>query len=134
MSDRLFVYGTLQFPAVMRAVAGRLPDRHPAVLEHHACYLASHGRFPGLVAATGDHTTGLLYLGVDAVMLRRLDEFESSLFERRLMTVSRGARRERAWVYLLAASQQHLLGDTRFDVGHFEREELPRWLTRLGLV
>ena len=133
MTDRLFVYGTLRFPEVMGAVAGSVPRSRPALIEGHACYLARHGRFPALVAATDDRTEGLLYHGVDAAMLQKLDAFESALFERRVMRVVSGGRERPAWTYLLVASQRRLLGRTRFDASRFAVEELPRWLVRLGL-
>ena len=129
----LFAYGTLRFAPVMRAVGGRLPRASEATLADHACYLARHGRFPGLVPAAGESTGGRLWLDVDATLLRRLDRFEGELYARQALSVRSGGRSEPAWVYVLAPAHRSLLGESRFDAERFERERLPEWLARLGV-
>ena len=129
--SRLFAYGTLRFEPVMRILTGRVPRARDAALDDHACYLARHGRFPGLAPESGERTEGRVWLGVDVHMLAVLDVFESDLFERRVMSVEADGRRIDAWVYLLGPPHRHLLGPRRFDAHAFERERLPAWLARL---
>jgi gamma-glutamylcyclotransferase (GGCT)/AIG2-like uncharacterized protein YtfP len=112
----VFTYGTLMFPEVWRAVAGR---DFPAVGGHLASYAAYRVRdavFPGIVeTAGGDSVPGVLYLDVDEAAISRLDRFEDDFYVRRTLTIACDDGRERpADAYVVPASRREVLTDERW--------------------
>lgn len=80
---RLFCYGTLEFPPILEAVAGRRFPGRAAVLPGYR-RLAVRGQvFPGIVAQAGAEVGGTLYRGLSNAHLRRLDAYENAFYRRR---------------------------------------------------
>ncbi len=104
---RLFVYGTLLEPAVLRAVLGRLPPRRPAALPGFRRCRLRGTPWPGLVAAAGTVTEGLLLEHLRPGDWRRLDRYEGPDYVRRTLVVHphRG-RPVAAQVYLPASGRR----------------------------
>lgn len=74
---RLFVYGELCKPAVLRGLLGRVPTAEPALL---AGYRRSLNRATGYfraVPSSGGRIAGLLLEGIDERDLAELDGFEN---------------------------------------------------------
>ncbi|WP_079032303.1 gamma-glutamylcyclotransferase family protein [Streptomyces specialis] len=94
--DVLFVYGTLQFPEVLRALLGRVPHSRP-VSAHGWRAAALVGRvYPGLVLAD-QVTDGLLLDDLTPAEWQMLDDFEDDRYElRRLPLVGGGL----GWAYV----------------------------------
>ena len=125
MSSRLFVYGTLEFPEVMRAVTGRLFPARSAVLEGYRCAMLEGRRYPGIALAPGSTTHGLLYSQIDSAALHRLDLFETTLYERRSVAarLANGAL-DFGEAYVVAAGQRGLLGAEPWDRVRFAADQL----------
>jgi gamma-glutamylcyclotransferase (GGCT)/AIG2-like uncharacterized protein YtfP len=76
----LFVYGTLQFPDVLRVLLGRVPPAQPATATGWRAAALAGRSYPGLVAGTGTGTgtvSGLVLAGLASAEVQTLDAFES---------------------------------------------------------
>ncbi len=125
----MFTYGSLEFPAVLRAVIGRVPASEPAVLEGFARFRVRDASYPGIVAAPGARTEGTLWRGLDADALSALDRFEGALYERlRLPVRTRAGATVQAHVYVVRAARRDVLGPEPWDKERFEREHLVGFL------
>ncbi|GAA2403644.1 hypothetical protein GCM10010420_33650 [Streptomyces glaucosporus] len=95
--EPLFVYGTLRFPEVLRALLGRVPARTPAAVAGWRA-AALRGRvYPGLVPADGT-VTGLLLEDLTPAERHVLHTFEGDEYELRRLPLTDG-RHCRAYVW-----------------------------------
>ena len=78
----IFTYGSLMFPSVMRAVTDHEFPSLKARLRDYARYKVIGEAYPGLTPLEGAVTEGVLYLDVDVLSVRRLDDFEGEFYER----------------------------------------------------
>lgn len=72
----LFIYGTLCYLPLLRAVLGRAPQAVPASLADHAVYWAAGHDFPLIVDAAGGQAQGLLLTDLTPEDMARLDYYE----------------------------------------------------------
>ena len=129
MPHCLFAYGTLMFPQVFRHVTGRHAVGRPAELSGFGRFRL-HGRsYPGLVPMSGERVRGLLYEGISAPQLRRLDIFEGRIYRRKKVRVRdvRG-RSVMAWTYVIPAQHRALLCRQSWDASVFSRRHIQRFL------
>jgi gamma-glutamylcyclotransferase (GGCT)/AIG2-like uncharacterized protein YtfP len=128
--ERLFVYGSLLFPRVVRAVTGLRLESRPARLADHARYRVSGEHYPGLVPEPGVSTDGAVLLGLDVPLLARLDRFEGPPYERvRVVAVTAGGERLDAHTYVVHPSYRARLSKEPWDPREFERSHLTHFLT-----
>lgn len=76
VSTTLFVYGTLMFPAIFRAVTGTDVSTSPALLRGYARRRVVGQTFPVVVEEESACVEGKLCLGVSDEALALLDRFE----------------------------------------------------------
>lgn len=129
--DRCFAYGSLMCPDIMSRVSGLAVPGEPATLAGHARHPVAHEDYPGLVAAPCGRAEGVLYRGLDAAALARLDAFEGEMYERRALRVNLvGGEVVTAWCYVFRERYRDRLlpGDWRFD--HFLAVGRARFLAR----
>lgn len=97
MTERLFVYGTLQIPTVQQVVFGRsilgMPDTLPGFRKSEI-ELGLH-RYPIAVRDADSQINGLL-LELTADELARGDEYETKAYDRVRVKLKSGIE---AWVY-----------------------------------
>lgn len=130
---RLFAYGTLVVPRVMEAVTGRVFAGRPAVLEGYARYTVAGASYPGIVAAPGARTDGVLYHGLDPEALAVLDRFEDAFYERRVVLVGDpGKPPVPAHVYVVPERHRGVLGPEPWRRDVFEGEHLAAFLASVG--
>jgi len=106
----LFSYGTLLETKIQQRVFGRLLSGRPGRLAGwHVAPRAVHGRYPGIVRATGEGTMGQV-LELAPGELARADAYEDTphLYRRLRVGVKRGRRTVRCWIYVPAVS--HVAG------------------------
>jgi len=128
----LFCYGTLEFPPVMAAIAGRLFPGLPAVLGGYRRLGVRDEVFPGIAAQAGAEVAGTLFTGLTRAHLRRFDAYENAFYRRRLLRVRDAAGRARtAWVYVVPRMYRHRLGAEDWDPAGFARRYFARYLRRL---
>ena len=126
---RLFAYGTLMLPEVMEIVAGPGRSALPAVLAGHRRRRLHGEVFPALVPDAGESVAGVLWDGLDAAALARLDRFEGPLYERtvRRVTLASGEERE-ACVYVLRPERRELASPEAWDEADFRARHLAAFL------
>lgn len=127
---RLFAYGTLMFPEVWRRISiGEFPSR-PAKLRGYSIYGVREAVFPAIVRTDGDcMVDGLLYEGLDEDTLFELDTYESSFYERVLVSVQTadGAEHE-CFAYVVPDSRRDMLTNEPWDVNKFQERHLETYL------
>jgi gamma-glutamylcyclotransferase (GGCT)/AIG2-like uncharacterized protein YtfP len=124
----LYTYGTLQVAAIIEQIVGRPLPGVPARLEGYSRYRVKGRVYPAIVEATGGEVSGMLYAGLDASELDRLDLYEGDLYERRDVSVWVGPVAKRAATYVLRPALRHHLSDEPWDFAGFLRDHLDEYL------
>lgn len=95
--ELLFVYGTLQDPAVQNRIVGRVVSGTPDVLDgfFKSEYAMPEGVYPVVIPRHGQAVEGLV-LEVSAEELARMDTYETAAY-RRVRVPLRSGRE--SWVY-----------------------------------
>ena len=110
MKNRLFCYGTLQLPEVMKAVTGQTYHGVNARLPGYAIYRVKEALYPGIIESPDHETSGILYRGVSDEDLKLLDLFEGELYERRLLQANtEDGKSYYAWVYVISLKNKSYL-------------------------
>ncbi|MEV0322684.1 gamma-glutamylcyclotransferase family protein [Streptomyces sp. NPDC050658] len=78
----LFVYGTLTFPDVLRALLGRVPATEEASVEGWRAVAVPDRSYPVLVSGTG-WTHGLVLLNLRQQEWQIIDAYEDSIYQLR---------------------------------------------------
>ena len=130
----LYAYGTLQVPEVLRQVIGRGVASRPAVLEDYARYRLRHSVYPGIVEHPGGRVTGLVYSGIEAHEVERLDAYEGALYERRALTLWVEGEKIEALGYVLRSEHRGQLSQDPWDLEKFSREHLSGYLKLVSQV
>jgi gamma-glutamylcyclotransferase (GGCT)/AIG2-like uncharacterized protein YtfP len=129
MKVNLFTYGTLSLPEVMRAVAGRDFATADAHLDGYRSRLLKRHVYPGMVHNGEGSTHGVLYYGVDAASLARIDAFEGAYYRREtVLAVREDGSEVAACTYVLVDSLHHLLSVRDWDEEEFRRKHLQHYL------
>lgn len=122
---RLFIYGSLLAPAVLRAVLRRLPVQQAAWLPDYRRAALRGPVFPGIVPVAGARTPGAL-IELSQRELHRLDAWEDDFFRRRRVQVclpQGGALNAQA--YVLAPRYRHLVSARPWSAEDFGRRRAP---------
>jgi gamma-glutamylcyclotransferase (GGCT)/AIG2-like uncharacterized protein YtfP len=122
----LFVYGTLQFPEVLRALLGRIPDSRPVTLDGWRAAALARRPYPGLVPANAT-VPGTLLTGLSAEELEVLDEYESGPYDLREFSLTDGRP---AWSYVWTDPTCVLASDWSAEA--FAAEHLSGFVMRVG--
>ena len=129
---RLFCYGTLQFPVIMRMVCGHRCAGLPVVLDNHACYRVRGEVFPGLVPEQRARTRGVVYDGLGMAQLRRIDAFETGFYQRCRVVVHDDSERPlQAWAYFVSPGKRARLTDEPWDRDLFGQLHMKQFLCSL---
>lgn len=132
LSGRLFCYGTLRLPQIMRAVIGRVPGHRPAAAPGYACYAVKGRPYPALVPEEGAAASGVLYEGLTREEIVKLDDYEGPEYRRRLIGIEApGGQTVTAWGYVWKARYRSRLTSNEWDIKAFERRDLPAYLSDL---
>jgi gamma-glutamylcyclotransferase (GGCT)/AIG2-like uncharacterized protein YtfP len=130
----LYVYGTLQVPAIIQQIVGRALRAEPATLEGYARYRVQGRVYPAIVEHVGGRVEGLVYDGLSSPELEHLDLYEGALYERRVVDVSKKGVFIQANAYVLRASQHHLLSPDSWELETFTRDHLEDYLSQISVT
>ncbi len=123
MKNRLFCYGTLQLPEVMKAVTGQTYHGVSARLPGYAIYRVKDVEYPGVIEAPDNKTSGVLYRGVSDEDLKVLDLFEGELYERSLLEVkAKDGKSYHAWVYVISLKNRTYLTQETWHLKTFMKK------------
>jgi gamma-glutamylcyclotransferase (GGCT)/AIG2-like uncharacterized protein YtfP len=120
----LFVYGTLQFPDVLRVLLGRIPDSSAAALPGWRAAALARRTYPGLVPAVAT-VDGMLLAGLRPDEVELLDEYESGPYDLRKLTLDDGRA---AWAYVWTDPGAVQMAD--WSAAGFASEYLPGFVTQ----
>jgi len=111
--EAIFTYGTLMCPEVLAAVAGATGAPRPARLPGYARRRVRGAVWPGILPRPGASVDGVLWSGLGAAALARLDRYEGVAFRREAVVVATAEGEVPAQAYVLAARHRWRL--TRHD-------------------
>lgn len=98
----LFVYGTLLFPEVLRALLDRVPAGEPAAAPGWRVAALAGRLYPGLVPHRDGHAAGLVLTGLAEDEVRLLDAYEDTDYRLTEIALA-GGRRCATYVWRLEA-------------------------------
>ncbi|MCW2884140.1 MAG: hypothetical protein QOE54_4455 [Streptosporangiaceae bacterium] len=116
--EALFAYGTLQFPEVLHALIGRMPEHTVASVDGWRIAGLPGRDYPGLVPA-GTRADGLLIRGLSDEEWRVLDAFEDDWYDLRELTLTDGGT---AWCYTCPSGYQ--VSERDWTAADFSRTHL----------
>ena len=105
----IFVYGTLMDPEIMQAVSGAYYAGRSATLHGYVRKRIAGEVYPAIIPDHGASVRGVLYCGVTAESLLRLDRFEGSQYDRHEVAVeleNEGPMRAQTYVLAVACRGQ----------------------------
>lgn len=121
MAD-LFTYGSLRCTDIMLQVAGQECPHVPALLRDYFCSRITGETYPGIYPEQGKSVTGVVYTGLGAEAIRRLDNFEGEYYERKALSVKReGHGVIAAYGYVVKPQYRHILTGTPWSFDEFLR-------------
>ncbi|MDT3395244.1 gamma-glutamylcyclotransferase family protein [Streptomyces sp. B1866] len=126
--DVLFVYGTLQFDAVLEALLGRIPSRTPASAPGWRAAALEGRLYPGLVPAPTASAPGLLLTDLSKAEWAILDAFEDARYNLGQVTLSSG---DRGWAYLWPDGE---VRPEDWDAEHFAALHLEAYAARCARI
>jgi gamma-glutamylcyclotransferase (GGCT)/AIG2-like uncharacterized protein YtfP len=119
-------------PEVLAAVTGRIYASEPASLEGYSRYRLKRRVYPGIVPNDQGTVQGVLYPGIDASCMLLIDAFESTLYERRAVSIITGTGvQTTAWAYVIAPEHAVRLCTEAWDLEHFRRRHLAAYLAKI---
>jgi gamma-glutamylcyclotransferase (GGCT)/AIG2-like uncharacterized protein YtfP len=135
MTDpHLYTYGTLQLPQIMSQIVGRPVFGRPARLAGFARFRIRDRVYPAIVESPGAEVGGVIYEGLAAAELVRLDDYEGPLYERRAVEVDVEGGTSSAYTYVLRPEHVERLSSEPWDLARFEREHLASYLARISVT
>ena len=130
-SVNLFTYGTLQFPELLHALTGLRLRPQPAFLSDFQRLRFREAVYPGILPVRHGLVVGMLYRGLDAGALARLDRFEGSEYRRRTLQVTPASGSTTlAICFEVTPDARTRLTADGWSAEDFEQQELPRYLKR----
>ena len=125
----LFTYGTLTIPEVFLKVTGTTFNQAPAVLEGFDCYRLKDQLYPGIIPKPGCVTKGIVYFHLDPDTIKKLDQFEGDLYNRKKVSVYTDDQgKTGAVTYVLKPGAENYLSSERWSKEAFEQHYLGLFL------
>ncbi|MDI6409779.1 MULTISPECIES: gamma-glutamylcyclotransferase family protein [Streptomyces] len=121
-------YGTLQFDAGLTALVGRIPPQIPASAPDWRAASLEGRVYPGLVAAPGAATSGVLLTGLTLREWGILDAFEDDRYDLREVTLASGGR---ALAYVWPDIE---VRDDNWDANTFMTRHLEEYAARCARI
>jgi gamma-glutamylcyclotransferase (GGCT)/AIG2-like uncharacterized protein YtfP len=131
MTEHCFTYGSLMCADIMADVTGQAVAGQPARLAGYVRHPVADEDYPGLVPDPSGMVDGILYPGLSAAALARLDAFEGEMYERRRLRVNPvGGGEAEAWCYIFRDQYRGRLLDGDWDFAAFLGGGKARFLAR----
>lgn len=123
----LFVYGSLQFPEMIKGITGCIFQSEPAVLEHYKRYSVKGESYPAIVEAPRESVTGMVFFDVGEDALNRISFFEGEEYVLKEVDVICFEQIIKAQTFCWIANR-NFLSNEEWDKRKFESESLPFYL------
>ena len=126
---RLFVYGTLEFPQVVKKLLGTSLEGECAELPGFDRYLLVNRNYPGVISNPAARVDGVLYHGVTPKYFKLLDRYEDEFYERRRVVVETSqSQTVSAWAYIVPLRYKRELSNKPWNRENFTSTHLKRFL------
>ena len=126
MTQKLFVYGTLQFPSILKRLTGKTFSSKPAILKCFKRCCVKDCDYPALIPLAGANTKGLILEDIDDVSLKAIDFFEGDEYKRKKVTAIVEGEKVTALVYVWNFGTDKLV-DRDWDATLFERKYIDKY-------
>jgi gamma-glutamylcyclotransferase (GGCT)/AIG2-like uncharacterized protein YtfP len=126
--NELFVYGTLQFDAVLEALLGRIPPRTTASAPGWRAASLEGRLYPGLVTSLGGTAAGLLLTDLSNEEWAILDAFEDNRYDLRKIDLSSG---HQGWAYVWPGGEVRA---ENWDADAFAARHLQQYAARCARI
>lgn len=134
LKKNLFVYGTLLFPPIWRAVTGQVNPAVPATLPGYARYRIKDQVFPGIISDPAAKVDGRLYGRVSPWQLERLDDYENAFYQRVEVSVTtKDGQLHTAYTYVVPVLRRGILSPDAWQPNWFAKHVLRVYLRHLKL-
>jgi gamma-glutamylcyclotransferase (GGCT)/AIG2-like uncharacterized protein YtfP len=130
----LYTYGTLQLPQIISQIVGRPVLGRPARLAGFARYRIRDRVYPAIVESPGAELEGVVYEGLAADELLRLDDYEGPIYERIAVQIEVEGAALAACTYVLRPEHRARLSTEPWDLVSFEQEHLASYLARISVT
>ncbi len=97
---QLFIYGTLQFPAVLRKITGKTFHSVTAVLPGFKRLRVKNCDYPAVIANSNSTVNGMLLLDVDEKSMEQISAFEGEEYKLMQATVLAEQKKVHAHVFV----------------------------------
>lgn len=126
----VFTYGSLMFERIWKQVVSGTYECHPGTVSGFVRLALIHEHYPAMLPGPiNARVDGMLYLNLDNEDLRRLDEFEGSIYERFAVQVMTDNNIFSAEAYVLKDSYRHMVSDENWDPEKFENDGINKFLS-----
>ncbi|MBN2009668.1 gamma-glutamylcyclotransferase [candidate division KSB1 bacterium] len=116
----LFTYGSLMCRDIMHTVVSHCHVLGSAVLQDYRCFIVRNETYPGIIPCLGHQTNGIVYSDITEANLAKLDKFEGSMYERRLVNVTLiSGDVKSVFTYVIKPEYEALLETTPWDFNEF---------------
>ena len=124
--ENLFVYGTLQFPQIVKRLTGNVFKATPATLTGYKRCLVKGCDYPAVFKNAHSKVNGMLLENVDEISMQQILFFEGNEYEKIKVRVIAGDRTTDAFTFVWK-NDVDLLEDTDWDQEEFEKESLQKY-------
>lgn len=124
----LFAYGSLMYPQVWTRVMHRAHLSQPATIEGFCRYALRGEVYPAVLEAPGSSVRGVLYSGLTATELERLDRFEGEDY-RRISVRAQLAGDVAVDTFVYIYTHPDRTSPDQWDPARFEAEGLQHFLS-----
>jgi gamma-glutamylcyclotransferase (GGCT)/AIG2-like uncharacterized protein YtfP len=125
----IFTYGSLMFERVWKEVVSGTYRHHPGTVSGFIRRSILGEHYPAILPGPVDSkVAGVLYLDINSEDLSRLDDFEGSFYERRIVQVMTDNNIFAAEAYVLKDSYHHIATDKDWDPEKFEDQGIAQFL------
>ena len=128
----LFTYGTLMIPETISIISGERCIPAFARLSGYSRFQVRNAPYPVIVPHEGGTVPGYVFSGLTEAGLKKLDEYEATLFERIRCTVAYddGSQGE-VWTYALFEKYRSSVIEEPWDAAAYLKGRLPEYIERL---
>jgi len=125
--QNLFVYGTLQYPEILKKITGKSFVSKPAILYNFNRHKVQNAEYPAIVSKHGAKTYGLVLENVDDESLKAIDIYEGEEYEKSLVSVFTEDSKTEAFTYIWIAGNNYL-EEEDWDKALFEAKYLELYI------
>lgn len=125
----LFVYGTLMWPQVLRALTGKSWVTEDAVLKGFKRCRIKGAVYPGIKREPASSVKGKVVRGLGGKELSMLDQFEGDAYERvRIQVNTESNKEEEVFTYVIRKAYKHILSDQEWKETDISDEDIKGFL------